>query len=135
MRRVPALLNLREVRQVVSAMVADLTLEAGGHHLEGAADRFLATLACRTAIHVHRRLTLPGDGRPAAAMELRSAPISATTGADLTRLKLPAAADQLFLRVADSCGVRRRRGCPATGPGTLTSPTGVGKDGLGDRAG
>ena len=32
---------------------------AAAHHLDGAADRFLGTLACRSAIHAHRRLTLP----------------------------------------------------------------------------
>ena len=29
------------------------------HHLDGASDRLLGTLACRSAIHAHRRLTLP----------------------------------------------------------------------------
>jgi DNA mismatch repair protein MutL len=58
LRRVPALLNPRELRQVAAALIADLNLDASTHHLEGAADRFLGTLACRSAIHAHRRLTL-----------------------------------------------------------------------------
>jgi DNA mismatch repair protein MutL len=59
LRRVPAVLNPREVRAVVAALIADLSLDARTHHLEGAADKFLGTLACRSAIHVNRRLTLP----------------------------------------------------------------------------
>jgi DNA mismatch repair protein MutL len=97
-RRVPALLNQREVRQVVSAMVADLTLEAGGHHLEGAADRFLATLACRTAIHVHRRLTLPEMDALLRQMEATERANQCNHGRPTwTRLSLQQL-DQLFLR-------------------------------------
>jgi DNA mismatch repair protein MutL len=97
-RRVPALLNLREVRQVVGAMVADLTLEAGGHHLEGAADRFLATLACRTAIHVHRRLTLPEMDALLRQMEATERANQCNHGRPTwTRLSLQQL-DQLFLR-------------------------------------
>jgi len=58
LRRVPAELHSREVGRVVADLVADLALDASTHHLEGAADRFLGTLACRSAIHAHRRLTL-----------------------------------------------------------------------------
>ena len=59
LRRVPALLKAEQVGPLVSAVVHDLGLEADTHHLEAAADRFLGTLACRSAIHAHRRLTLP----------------------------------------------------------------------------
>jgi DNA mismatch repair protein MutL len=59
LRRVPALLKSAELPGIVTALVHDLMLDADTHHLEGAADRFLGTLACRTAIHAHRRLTLP----------------------------------------------------------------------------
>ena len=55
----PAVLNLREIRSVVAALISDLALDAQTHHLEGAADRFLGTLACRSAIHANRRLSLP----------------------------------------------------------------------------
>ena len=97
-RRVPALLNQREVRQVVSAMVADLTLEAAAHHLEGAADRFLATLACRTAIHVHRRLTLPEMDALLRQMEATERANQCNHGRPTwTRLSLQQL-DQLFLR-------------------------------------
>ena len=97
-RRVPALLNLREVRQIVGAMVADLSLEGGGHHLEGAADRFLATLACRSAIHVHRRLTLPEMDALLRQMEATERANQCNHGRPTwTRLSLQQL-DQLFLR-------------------------------------
>jgi DNA mismatch repair protein MutL len=59
LRRVPALLAGGDVAATVTAVVRDLELEAGVHHLDGAVDKFLGTLACRTSIHAHRRLTLP----------------------------------------------------------------------------
>ena len=97
-RRVPALLNLREIRPVVAAMVADLTFETGGHHLEGAADRFLATLACRSAIHVHRRLTLPEMDALLRQMEATERANQCNHGRPTwTRLSLQQL-DQLFLR-------------------------------------
>jgi DNA mismatch repair protein MutL len=58
-RRVPALLAGADVAATVAAVVRDLELDAGVHHLDGAVDKFLGTLACRTSIHAHRRLTLP----------------------------------------------------------------------------
>jgi DNA mismatch repair protein MutL len=59
LRSVPALLTGQNVGAIVSAVVRDLGLDSGAHHLDGAADRFLGTLACRAAIHAHRRLTIP----------------------------------------------------------------------------
>ena len=59
LRRIPALLAGENVTEIVRAVVSDLDLDADAHHLEGAADKFLGTLACRTAIHAHRRLTFP----------------------------------------------------------------------------
>ncbi|HYM44280.1 MAG TPA: DNA mismatch repair endonuclease MutL [Steroidobacteraceae bacterium] len=60
-RRIPAVLDSTDVQGLVSSLVHDLILDADshGHHLEAAADRFLGTLACRSAIHANRRLTLP----------------------------------------------------------------------------
>jgi DNA mismatch repair protein MutL len=58
-RCVPALLASRDVAATVAAVIRDLELDAGVHHLDGAVDRFLGTLACRTSIHAHRRLSLP----------------------------------------------------------------------------
>ena len=59
LRRVPALLADGDVAATVGAVIRDLELEGGVHHLDGAVDKFLGTLACRTSIHAHRRLTLP----------------------------------------------------------------------------
>jgi DNA mismatch repair protein MutL len=58
-RRAPALLDAASVEQAVRALIGDLAEENGAHHLDRAADQFLGTLACRSAIHAGRRLTLP----------------------------------------------------------------------------
>jgi len=58
-RRVPALMDTAKIETVVSLLVKDLdAAESSGHHLDRAADQFLGTLACRTALHAGRRLTL-----------------------------------------------------------------------------
>ena len=50
----------REIRRGGARWSRDLTLDAGGRITWRAPrDRLLATLACRSAIHAHRRLTLP----------------------------------------------------------------------------
>jgi len=47
LRRVPVLLSGESVAEIVKSVVRDLELDAGTHHLDGAADKFLGTLACR----------------------------------------------------------------------------------------
>jgi DNA mismatch repair protein MutL len=97
-RRVPALLDSRDVRELVGSLVRDLTLEGGSHHLEAAADRFLATLACRSAIHAHRRLTLPEMNALLREMEATERANQCNHGRPTwTRLTL-SQLDQLFLR-------------------------------------
>jgi DNA mismatch repair protein MutL len=59
LRRVPALLSGKDIMRIVHSVVLDLELDGAAHHLDAAADRFLGTLACRTAIHAHRQLTVP----------------------------------------------------------------------------
>jgi DNA mismatch repair protein MutL len=59
LRAVPALLASQNVSEIVTSVVHSVELDTESHHLDGAADHFLGTLACRTAIHAHRRLTLP----------------------------------------------------------------------------
>ena len=58
-RSVPAMLP----REDIAALIRDVVDGAGEgestHHLDGATDRLLGTIACRSAIHAHRRLTLP----------------------------------------------------------------------------
>ncbi len=98
LRRVPAVLNLREIRSVVAALIGDLSLDARTHHLEGAADKFLGTLACRSAIHVNRRLTLPEMDSLLRQMEATERANQCNHGRPTwTRLSL-AQLDQLFLR-------------------------------------
>ncbi|HEY1491306.1 MAG TPA: DNA mismatch repair endonuclease MutL, partial [Steroidobacteraceae bacterium] len=98
LRRVPAVLNLREIRSVVAALISDLSLDARTHHLEGAADKFLGTLACRSAIHVNRRLTLPEMESLLRQMEATERANQCNHGRPTwTRLSL-GQLDQLFLR-------------------------------------
>jgi DNA mismatch repair protein MutL len=98
LRRVPAFLRMAEVPRIVSALVHDLTLDAQTHHLEGAADRMLGTLACRSAIHAHRRLTLPEMNALLREMEQTERANQCNHGRPTwTRLTLQQL-DQLFLR-------------------------------------
>lgn len=59
LRRIPALLAGKDVAGAVHEIVRGLALEAGVHHLDGAAHRLLGSIACRSAIQAGRRLTLP----------------------------------------------------------------------------
>jgi DNA mismatch repair protein MutL len=78
--------------------VRDLEQEAGTHHLDGASDKFLGTLACRTAIHAHRRLTLPEMNSLLRQMEVTDRANQCNHGRPTwTRLTLQEL-DQLFLR-------------------------------------
>jgi DNA mismatch repair protein MutL len=97
-RTVPALLDARDVGELVTALVRDLVLDADTHHLEAAADRFLGTLACRSAIHAHRRLTLPEMNALLRQMEATERANQCNHGRPTwTRLSL-SQLDQLFLR-------------------------------------
>ena len=99
LRAVPALLTGSKVTDIVHAVVRDLSLDAGEHHhLDDAADRFLGTLACRTAIHAHRRLTLPEMNALLRQMEETDRANQCNHGRPTwTRLSL-AELDALFLR-------------------------------------
>jgi DNA mismatch repair protein MutL len=98
LRRVPAFLPTAEIARIVSALVHDLTLDAETHHLESAADRVLGTLACRSAIHAHRRLTLPEMNALLRQMEETERSNQCNHGRPTwTRLTLQQL-DQLFLR-------------------------------------
>ena len=44
---------------LVREVIGDVTSDSATHHLDSATDRLLGTIACRSAIHAHRRLTLP----------------------------------------------------------------------------
>jgi DNA mismatch repair protein MutL len=98
LRRVPAILNTADIEGVVASLIQDLTLDTGSHHLEAAADRFLGTLACRSAIHAHRRLTLPEMNALLRQMEATDRANQCNHGRPTwTRLSLQQL-DQLFLR-------------------------------------
>jgi DNA mismatch repair protein MutL len=98
LRRVPALIAGENVIEIVKAVVRDLDLDADAHHLDGAADKFLGTLACRTAIHAHRRLSVPEMNALLRQMEVTDRANQCNHGRPTwTRLSLPEL-DQLFLR-------------------------------------
>ena len=98
LRRVPALLAGGDVAATVGAVIRDLELDAGVHHLDGAVDKFLGTLACRTSIHAHRRLTLPEMDALLRQMEATERANQCNHGRPTwTRLTL-SQLDHLFLR-------------------------------------
>ena len=98
LRRVPALIAHENVTDIVKAVVRDLDLDADAHHLDTAADKFLGTLACRTAIHAHRRLTVPEMNALLRQMEVTDRANQCNHGRPTwTRLSMPEL-DQLFLR-------------------------------------
>ncbi len=98
LRRIPALIAGENVTEVVKSVVRDLELEADTHHLDGAADKFLGTLACRTAIHARRRLSVPEMNALLRQMEVTERANQCNHGRPTwTRLSLPEL-DQLFLR-------------------------------------
>lgn len=57
-RSVPAMLPREDIGALVHDVVAEVATDGASHHLDGATDRLLGTIACRSAIHAHRRLTL-----------------------------------------------------------------------------
>jgi DNA mismatch repair protein MutL len=98
LRRIPALLGQERVTDIVKSVIEDLAREDGLHHLDEAADRFLGTLACRTAIHARRRLTLPEMDALLRQMEATDRANQCNHGRPTwTRLTL-GELDQLFLR-------------------------------------
>jgi DNA mismatch repair protein MutL len=79
-------------------VLRDLSGDRGAHHLDGAAHRILGTLACRSAIHAHRRLTLPEMDALLRQMEATERSGQCNHGRPTwTELSLPEL-DRLFLR-------------------------------------
>ena len=98
LRCVPALIAGENVTDIVTAVVRDLEIDADAHHLDGAADKFLGTLACRTAVHAHRRLSVPEMNALLRQMEVTERANQCNHGRPTwTRLSMPEL-DQLFLR-------------------------------------
>jgi DNA mismatch repair protein MutL len=97
-RAVPALLAQNDVPQIIRAVVHDLAEGQGVHHLDGAAHRVLGTIACRSAIHAHRRLGLEEMNALLRQMEQTERANQCNHGRPTwTRLSL-GQLDQLFLR-------------------------------------
>jgi DNA mismatch repair protein MutL len=97
-RRVPALLAGGNTVELLRQLARDLVSEQGAHHLDGAAHRVLGTLACRSAIHAHRRLSLPEMDALLRQMERTERASQCNHGRPTwTRLSL-GELDQLFLR-------------------------------------
>ena len=53
------MLPREDIAALVRDVVGDVASDGASHHLDSATDRLLGTIACRSAIHAHRRLTLP----------------------------------------------------------------------------
>ncbi len=58
-RSVPALLATTPAAPLLREVLSAIQAEEGSHHLDAAAHRLLGNLACRSAIHGGRRLSLP----------------------------------------------------------------------------
>jgi len=58
-RAAPALLTTIDPAPLVREVIRDLRDERGSHHLEAAAHVLLGNIACRSAIHAGRRLSVP----------------------------------------------------------------------------
>jgi DNA mismatch repair protein MutL len=98
LRRVPALLSGRDILKIVRSVAEDLELDGTAHHLETSADRFLGTLACRTAIHAHRALTLPEMNALLREMEATERANQCNHGRPTWMRLTLEELDQLFLR-------------------------------------
>ena len=97
-RAVPALLRDPDAEGVLRAVLRDLANDQGTHHLDVAADKVLGTIACRGAIHAHRRLTLPEMDALLRQMESTDRASQFNHGRPTwTRVSLTEL-DQLFLR-------------------------------------
>jgi DNA mismatch repair protein MutL len=97
-RRVPASLRQADIGALLREVVAGVLDDQGVHHIEGAEHQLLATLACRAAIHAHRRLTLPEMDALLRQMEQTERSAQCNHGRPTyARVSLPEL-DRLFLR-------------------------------------
>ena len=98
LRRVPAVLASGDIVPLLQQVAHDLAGSQGAHHLDAAAHQVLGTLACRAAIHAHRRLSLPEMDALLRQMEQTERASQCNHGRPTwTRVSL-AELDQLFLR-------------------------------------
>ena len=97
-RRVPALLAREDLTALIRQVVRDLLDEGGAHHIEGASHRLLANVACRSAIHANRRLTIPEMNALLRQMEVTDRVDQCNHGRPTWTAMSLTELDQLFLR-------------------------------------
>jgi DNA mismatch repair protein MutL len=97
-RSVPALLPREDVTALVRDVIGDVAGDGATHHLDGATDRLLGTIACRSAIHAHRRLTLPEMNALLRQMELTPRADQCNHGRPTWTQVTLAELDRMFLR-------------------------------------
>jgi len=97
-RAVPAMLATADPQALLRSVLADLAEERGAHHLDGAANRVLGTLACRSAIHAHRRLSLAEMDALLRQMEATERSAQCNHGRPTWTVLPLAELDRLFLR-------------------------------------
>jgi DNA mismatch repair protein MutL len=95
---VPALLAREPLPELLRAVLADLAAGGGTGHIEDASHRLLATVACRSAIHAGRRLTLPEMNALLRQMEATERADQCNHGRPTWTSVTLAELDQLFLR-------------------------------------
>jgi DNA mismatch repair protein MutL len=97
-RSVPAMLPHEDIAALVRDVVHGVASDGASHHLDGATDRLLGTIACRSAIHAHRRLSLAEMNALLRQMEQTPRADQCNHGRPTwTQLTLPEL-DRMFLR-------------------------------------
>jgi DNA mismatch repair protein MutL len=96
-RAVPALLPREDVVALVRDVLAGVAGDGAAHHID-ATDRLLGTIACRSAIHAHRRLTLAEMNALLRQMEMTPRADQCNHGRPTWTQVTMAELDRMFLR-------------------------------------
>jgi DNA mismatch repair protein MutL len=97
-RAVPALLAGGSIEALLRDVAADLASGTGAHHIESATHALLGNIACRSAIHANRRLTLPEMNALLRQMEATERSGQCNHGRPTWTHVTLAQLDQMFLR-------------------------------------
>jgi DNA mismatch repair protein MutL len=97
-RSIPALLNGTNVERLIRDVLADLNIHETTSRLEETLHELLATLACRGAVHAHRRLTLTEMDALLREMEIKENTGHCNHGRPTWKQFSMAELDQFFLR-------------------------------------
>jgi DNA mismatch repair protein MutL len=97
-RAVPALLPREDIASLVRDVVQGVAEDGAAHHLDGATDRLLGTIACRSAIHAHRRLSLAEMNALLRQMEITPRADQCNHGRPTWTQVTLAELDRMFLR-------------------------------------